>query len=147
MYCLDYAERPHLGNQLSFILHELMVFFGCHSQFALYPYLLASFGSCKILQPYIAVTVQMHSDAVFASIDASGVKTSIKINAVQQIVVLYKQLLFGGTKRSHVNQPLHHKHGKRFSVGLALTYTETKLVGIVSKEQPAGCVSFSCQLL
>ena len=29
MYCLDYAERPHSGNQLSFMMHEL-VFLGYH---------------------------------------------------------------------------------------------------------------------
>ena len=26
MYCLDYAERRHYGNQLSFMLHELVLF-------------------------------------------------------------------------------------------------------------------------
>ena len=35
MYCLDYAGRHHPGNQLSFMLHEL-VLLGCHLQFASY---------------------------------------------------------------------------------------------------------------
>ena len=89
---LDYAERPQPGSQLSFMLHEL-VFLGCHSQFASYPYSFASYSySCKILQPYVAATVKMHSDAIFCSIGASRMETFIKINARQQIVVLYKQL-------------------------------------------------------
>ena len=76
MYCLDYAERP--GNQLSFMLHEL-VFLGCHSQFTSYPYTFASYlHSCKILQPYVAATVRMHSHAIFSSIGASRMKTFIK---------------------------------------------------------------------
>ena len=56
MYCLDYAERPHHCNLLSFILHEL-VFFGYHSWFASYL--------------YVAATVRMHADQVFSSVDAS----------------------------------------------------------------------------
>ena len=31
MYCLDYGERPHYYKFLSFILHELVVFFRYHS--------------------------------------------------------------------------------------------------------------------
>ena len=77
MYCLDYAERPHSGNPLSFVLHE-PVFLGYHSQFASYPYTFASYShSCKILQPYVATTVRMHSDAIFSSIGASQMKTFI----------------------------------------------------------------------
>ena len=71
MYCLDYAERPHPGNQLSFMLHEL-VFLGCHTQFASYPYTFASYlHSCKILQPCVVAMVRMHSNAPFSSIGAS----------------------------------------------------------------------------
>ena len=78
MYCLDYAEIPQPGNQLSFMLHEL-VLLEYHSQFASYPYSFASYSySCKILQSYLAATVLMHSDAVFFSISASRMNTSIK---------------------------------------------------------------------
>ena len=43
-----------------FMLHEL-VFFGCHSQFDSYPYTFASYSyGCKILQPYVGVTVPMY---------------------------------------------------------------------------------------
>ena len=78
MYCLDYAERPHPGNQLSFMLHEL-VLLGCHSQFVSYPYTFALYSHCcKSLQPYVAATVRMHSDAIFSSIGASRMKTLIK---------------------------------------------------------------------
>ena len=67
MQCLDYAERPHPSNQLSFMLDELVgVFLGYHLQFASYPYTFTSYShSCKILQPYVAATVQMHSGAIF----------------------------------------------------------------------------------
>ena len=58
------AEIPYPGNQLSCMLHEL-VFLGCHLQLTSYPYTFASYSySCKILQPYVAATVRMHSDAV-----------------------------------------------------------------------------------
>ena len=57
MFCLGYAIRPQSRNQLFFMLQEL-VFLGYHWQFALYSY------SCKILQPYVAATVRMQSDAV-----------------------------------------------------------------------------------
>ena len=77
MYCSDYEERPQLDNLLSFMLHYL-IFLGIirsslriSYSFALYSY------SAKILQPYVATTVQMHSDAVFASINASRMKTVI----------------------------------------------------------------------
>ena len=74
MYCLDYAERPRPGNQLSFMLHEL-VFLECHSQFSSYPYTFASYlHSCKILQLYVVATVRMPSDAIFFSIGASRMK-------------------------------------------------------------------------
>ena len=46
------------------MLHEL-VFLGCHSQFASYPYTFALHSySCKILQPYVAATIGTHSDAL-----------------------------------------------------------------------------------
>ena len=78
MYCLNYAERPHPGNQLSFMLHELE-FLGCQLQVASYPYTFASYShSCKILQPYVAATLRMHSEAIFFSIGASRLKTFIK---------------------------------------------------------------------
>ena len=77
MYCLDYAKIPHPGDQLSFMLHKL-VFLGCHLQFALYRYMFALYlHSCKILQN-VAAMVQMHSDAIFFSIDASQMKTFTK---------------------------------------------------------------------
>ena len=78
MYCLDYAERPDTGNQLSFMLHN-MVFLECHSQIASYPYMFASYlHSCKILLPYVPAAVHMHSNAIFSSISASLMKTFIK---------------------------------------------------------------------
>ena len=68
------------GNQLSFMLHEL-VFLACHSQIALYPYTFASYSyGCKILQPYVAATVQMRSDAVLSSTGALLMKTFMKNN-------------------------------------------------------------------
>ena len=76
------------GNQLSFVLHEL-VFLGCHSQFASYPYTFASDSySCKILQPYVAATVRMHSDAVLSSTGALLMKTFIKDNRQLHMVHL-----------------------------------------------------------
>ena len=78
MHCLDDAETPHPSNQLSFMLHEL-VFFGCHLQFALYPYTFASYSdSCTILQPYIAATVRMRYDAIIFSNNASRMEKFIK---------------------------------------------------------------------
>ena len=35
--------------------------------------------SCKILQPYVAATVRIHSDAIFSSIGAYQIRTFIKI--------------------------------------------------------------------
>ena len=68
-------DRPQSGNQLSCLLHEL-VFLGYHSA---YPYSFASYlYSRKILEPYVAATMQMHSDAVFSSVGASRRKTFIK---------------------------------------------------------------------
>ena len=78
MYGLDYTERPQPDNLLSFMLHEL-VFFGYHSQITSYPYSFALYSySCKILQPYVVATVQMHSNAVFSFIGASRMKAVIK---------------------------------------------------------------------
>ena len=94
---------PHLGNQLSFMLHEL-VFLGCHSQFASYPYTLALYSySCKILQPYVTATVWTHSDAVLSSTGARLTKTVIKI------IVSNKWSTFASAGfgcRTQVNQPL-----------------------------------------
>ena len=62
------------------MLHEL-VFLGCHSQFASYPYTLASYSyGCKILQPYVPATERMHSDAVLSSTGALLMKTVMKSN-------------------------------------------------------------------
>ena len=77
MYCLDYAEGCHPGNQLSFMLHEIT---GINI-------LGVSFGVCIVsvhvrivfaLQPYIVATIRMHYDAILFSIDASRMKTFIK---------------------------------------------------------------------
>ena len=74
------AEIPQPGNQLSFMLHEL-VFLECLSQIASYPYKFAPYSySCKILQPYVAATVRMRSDAVLSSNGALLMKTVIKNN-------------------------------------------------------------------
>ena len=70
MCCLEYTERPDPGDQLSFMLNKL-VLLGYHSQFVSYPYTFSSYShSSKILQPYVAATVRMYSDAIFFSIRA-----------------------------------------------------------------------------
>ena len=94
---------PQPGNQLSFMLHEL-VFLGCHSQFASYPYTFASYSySCKSLQPYVAATVRIHSDEVLSSTRALLMKTVMKNNRQQQMV----HFRFGWIRfRIHMNQPL-----------------------------------------
>ena len=80
------AEIPQPGNQLFFMLHEL-VFLEFHSQFASYPYAFASYSySCKILQPYVAATVRMHSNAVLSSTCALLMKTVTGNNPQLQIV-------------------------------------------------------------
>ena len=48
------------------MLHELVVFLGCHSQFVSYRrHLHLFFYSCNILQPYLLAMVWMSSDVVF----------------------------------------------------------------------------------
>ena len=80
MYCLDYAERPQPFIQLSSMLHQ-MVRVSLAARFVSVLSVPYSY-SCKILPPYIAATVRMHSDAVFSSIGASQMKTLIKkVNA------------------------------------------------------------------
>ena len=60
------------------MLHEL-VFLGYHSLFASYRYSFGSYlHSCKIVQPYVAATVRMHSDAVLSSAGAPLMKTVTK---------------------------------------------------------------------
>ena len=55
--------------------------FGGHSQFVSYLYMFASYSySCTILQPYVAATVQMHSDTVLSSTGVLLTKTVIKNN-------------------------------------------------------------------
>ena len=103
MYCLDDAEIPHSGNQLSFILHEL-IFLGWHTQIASYRYMFASYSyGCKILQPYVAATVRMRFDAVLSSTGALLMKTVIKI-IVNNKWSTFASARFGGW--THVNQPL-----------------------------------------
>ena len=86
------------------MLHEL-VFLGCHSQIASYPpYTFASYSyGCKILQPYVAATMRMRSDAVLSSTGALLMKTLIKIIANNKWST-FASAGFGG--RIHVNQPL-----------------------------------------
>ena len=68
------------------MLHEL-VFLECHSQFASYPYTFASYSyGCKILRPFVAATVRMHSDAVLSSTCALLMKTVTGNNPRSQIV-------------------------------------------------------------
>ena len=79
MYCLDYAERLQPNNVLSFKLHEL-VFLRYNSQFASNPYSFASYSyRFKVLQPYVAATVKMHSDVAFSFIVAFRMTTVIKV--------------------------------------------------------------------
>ena len=74
------AEIPQSGNQMSFMLHEL-VLLRCLLQFPSYPYTFAPYSySCKILQPYVAATARMHSDAVLSFTSAVLMKTVIKNN-------------------------------------------------------------------
>ena len=62
------------------MLHEL-IFLECHSQFVSYPYTFTSYSySCKILQPYVAAMVRMHSGVVLSSTGALLMKTVIKSN-------------------------------------------------------------------
>ena len=61
MYCLGYAERPHPGTQLSFMLHELVFWDVIRSSHRI----LTRLHRCEILQPYVAATMRMHSDAIF----------------------------------------------------------------------------------
>ena len=68
------------------MLHEL-VFLGCHTQIASYRYMFALYSyGCKILQPYVAATVRMRSDAVLSSTGALLMKTVIKNNCQWQMV-------------------------------------------------------------
>ena len=76
MYCLHYAERPQPDNQLSFKLHKLV--FSRVSFTVRFVSVINRFVQFKILQPYVARTVRMHSDAVFSSIGASQIETVIK---------------------------------------------------------------------
>ena len=79
------------------MLREL-IFLGCHSQFASYPYTFTSYSySCKILQPYVAPTVRMHSDAVVSSAGSLLMKT------VNNKWSTFASAGFGF--RIHVNQP------------------------------------------
>ena len=73
MRSLDNAERPQLGNHLSF-----GALAGIHGVLASYPYSYKLNFDNHMLQPYVAATVRMHSDAVFSSIGASPMKTLIK---------------------------------------------------------------------
>ena len=62
-------------NQLSFMLHKLL-FLWCHLQNAMYPYKFASYlYGRKTLQPYVAATVGIRSDAVLSSTGALLLKT------------------------------------------------------------------------
>ena len=62
------------------MLHEL-VFSGCHLQLTSYPYTYVSYShSCKILEPYVAATVRMDSDAVLSSTSALLMKIVIENN-------------------------------------------------------------------
>ena len=73
---MDNAKRPQSDNLLSFMLRELVFFFGYHLQFASYPYSFASYlYSFKILQLHVTATVRMHSDEVICAIGDSRVKT------------------------------------------------------------------------
>ena len=77
---ISILKHVPMQRYLSIKLHEL-IFLGCHSQFTSYPHTFALYSySCKILQPYVAVTVRMHSDAVSSSTDALLMKTVIENN-------------------------------------------------------------------
>ena len=76
MYCLDYAERPHPGNQLFLCCMNWYSWGVIRSS---HTYSFASYShSCKILQPCVVATVRMHSNAIFSSISVSRMKTFIK---------------------------------------------------------------------
>ena len=66
-------QKPlRLDNLLYFMLHQL-VFLGYHSHFASYWY------SRKLLRPYVAASVWIHSDKVLSSTGAPLMKTIIKV--------------------------------------------------------------------
>ena len=80
------CKKPHPSNQMCFMLHEL-AFFGCHSQFVLYPYTFTSYShSCKILQPYVAATVRMHSEQYFPLL----IKKSMFVNFMRGMRTTFK---------------------------------------------------------
>ena len=84
------------------MLHEL-VFLECHAQIASYRYMFASYSyGCKILQPYVAATVRMRSDAILSSTGALLMKKVIKI-IVNDKWSTFASAGFGGW--IHVNQP------------------------------------------
>ena len=85
------------------IICLLSVFLRCHSQFTSYRYTFVSYSySCKILQPYVAATVRMHSDAVLSSYGALLMKQSLKV-IVNDKWSTFASAGFGC--RIHVNQP------------------------------------------
>ena len=66
MHCLDNEERLRIHNPLSSMMHEL-VFLKYHLHFASFPYSFTSYSySCKILQPYVAASVRLHSGRVLS---------------------------------------------------------------------------------
>ena len=80
------------------------MFLGCHSQIISYPYMFASYSyGCKILQPYVAATVRMRSDAVLSSTGALLIQRVMKI-IVSNKWPTFTSVEFGG--RTHLNQPL-----------------------------------------
>ena len=80
---------------------------GVHLQFSLCWYTFVSSVSylhcCKILQPHVAATVRMHSDAVLSSFDALLMKTITKIVANNKWSTFASA---GFVCRIHMNQPL-----------------------------------------
>ena len=78
------------------MLREL-VFLEYHPDFASYLY------SCKILQPYVAATVRMHSDTVLSSTGGPVMKTVIKIIVNKKWWFFINNFPFGFGRRLQVN--------------------------------------------
>ena len=126
----------------------------------MYQYSFASYSyGCKILQPYVAVTVWMHSDPVFPSIDASGMKTSIKNQySSTNSGFFINNCRLGRTRRIHVNQSLRLVHmypstesGRRESGPFVIDYFFIRRAPVedntASERNRTVAVKYCCKIL
>ena len=103
-HALFRVMQKYLSPVISCLLCCMNWYSWSNSQIASYPYTFAWYSyCCKILQPYVAATVRMHSDAVLSSTCALLMKTVIKIIANNKWSTFASAGFCG---RIHVNQPL-----------------------------------------